>query len=411
LQVHKGESVGIVGRNGSGKSTLLQIIAGTLYPSAGTSHTQGRVAALLELGSGFNPDFTGRENVYLNGSVLGLSRAQIDERFDQIRSFADIGEVLDQPIKTYSSGMVMRLAFAVVAHVDADILVIDEALSVGDAYFTQKCMRFLKHFMSKGTVIFVSHDTGAVVNLCQRVVWLDSGKVKAVGEPRELMDSYLADYYAQLQGESERATSVVRAPSGQGEEYHDPRRDLINASSLRNDIEAFRFDPSAGGFGHGGATVVDVALLDESERRLAWIVGGEQVTLVIAARANQRIESPIVGFLLKDRLGQNLFGDNTYLSYLGHPQRAMPGSRLEARFAFRLPILPKGDYSLDVAIADGTAAEHIQHHWLHEALIIRSHSSSTATGLVGIPMKSIQLRSMASEPLLQCSSRVGTAHE
>ena len=163
FEVKKGETVGIIGRNGSGKSTLLQLICGTLNPSGGIVQTNGRVAALLELGAGFNPEFTGRENVYMNGAVLGLTPEEIDARFDDIAAFAEIGEFIEQPIKTYSSGMLVRLAFAVIAHVDADILVIDEALAVGDAVFTQKCMRFLRRFMEKGTILFVSHDISFLI--------------------------------------------------------------------------------------------------------------------------------------------------------------------------------------------------------------------------------------------------------
>jgi len=159
FEIRKGETVGIIGRNGSGKSTLLQIVCGTLYPSDGQVEVNGRVAALLELGSGFNPEFTGRENVYMNGAILGLTEAQIDAKYAAIVAFADIGNFIDQPVKTYSSGMMVRLAFAVIAHVDADILVVDEALSVGDAFFVQKCMRFLRNFMKTGTILFVSHDT------------------------------------------------------------------------------------------------------------------------------------------------------------------------------------------------------------------------------------------------------------
>ncbi|MDP3535313.1 MAG: ABC transporter ATP-binding protein, partial [Halomonas sp.] len=178
FDIKQGETVGIIGRNGSGKSTLLQMICGTLTPTQGQIETHGRIAALLELGSGFNPEFTGRENVYMNATVLGLTTEEVDQRFDSIVDFADIGDFIEQPTKTYSSGMSVRLAFAVIAHVDADILVIDEALSVGDAFFVQKCMRFLRKFMETGTVLFVSHDTGAIINLCQRVVWLDKGEVK-----------------------------------------------------------------------------------------------------------------------------------------------------------------------------------------------------------------------------------------
>ena len=172
FDVKKGECVGIIGRNGAGKSTLLQVITGTLQPTGGELAVHGRVAALLELGSGFNPEFTGRENVYMYATVLGLSQSEIEQQYQNIIDFADIGDFIDQPVKTYSSGMMVRLAFAVVAHVSADVLIIDEALAVGDAFFQQKCMRFIRKFKEEHTILFVSHDTGAVVNLCDRAVLL-----------------------------------------------------------------------------------------------------------------------------------------------------------------------------------------------------------------------------------------------
>jgi len=178
FSIRRGQTVGIVGRNGSGKSTLLQMIAGTLNPTEGHISVKGRVAALLELGSGFNPEFTGRENVYLNATILGLRRDQIEQRMESILAFADIGEFIDQPVRSYSSGMSVRLAFAVIAHVDADILIIDEALAVGDAFFSQKCMRFLRDFQKHGTLLFVSHDAAAVTNLCENAVWLENGKMR-----------------------------------------------------------------------------------------------------------------------------------------------------------------------------------------------------------------------------------------
>ena len=188
LTIRKGECVGIVGRNGAGKSTLLQIIAGTLAPTTGSVRTCGRVAALLELGSGFNPEFTGRENVFLNAAILGLSDAEIQARYDDIVAFADIGDFIDQPVRNYSSGMVMRLAFAVIAHVDADILIVDEALSVGDAYFTQKCMRFLRQFIATKTLFFVSHDVAAINGLCTHAIFLERGRIKSAGDPKQITE-------------------------------------------------------------------------------------------------------------------------------------------------------------------------------------------------------------------------------
>lgn len=186
FEVLKGETLGIIGRNGSGKSTLLQLIVGTLSPTSGTIETNGRIAALLELGAGFHPEFTGRENVFLNATLLGLSQTDIDARLDDMLAFADIGASIDQPVKTYSSGMVVRLAFSVMAHVSADILVIDEALAVGDAFFVQKCIRFLRTFMEQGTVLFVSHDSAAVLSLCRTALWLKQGRMAGRGSEGDL---------------------------------------------------------------------------------------------------------------------------------------------------------------------------------------------------------------------------------
>ncbi|MGD9877853.1 ABC transporter ATP-binding protein, partial [Desulfococcus sp.] len=210
FEVKRGETVGIIGRNGSGKSTLLQMICGTLSPTGGYVKTNGRIAALLELGSGFNPEFTGRENVYMNAAVIGLSKQEIDARINDIAAFADIGDFIEQPVKSYSSGMYVRLAFAVIAHVDADILVIDEALAVGDAFFTQKCMRYLRKFMKTGTVLFVSHDTASVRNLCTHAIWLEKGNILQQGVPKDVCENYLEAFFEAQQGKS--TTTRIKAP-------------------------------------------------------------------------------------------------------------------------------------------------------------------------------------------------------
>jgi ABC-type polysaccharide/polyol phosphate transport system ATPase subunit len=215
LEVGRGEAVGIVGRNGSGKSTLLHVIAGTLAPTTGTVDVHGRVAALLELGSGFNPEFTGRENVFLNGAILGMSRAEVARRFDDIAAFADIGEFLDQPVKVYSSGMLVRLAFAVQAHVDADVLIVDEALAVGDVYFQHKCMRRIRQLVDRGTtLLFVSHATDTVKRFCRRGVWLDGGTVRYFGEAGVAVERYLADTRMREAHEAGGAVPAVAADDG-----------------------------------------------------------------------------------------------------------------------------------------------------------------------------------------------------
>ena len=392
--VERGQTVGIIGRNGSGKSTLLQIICGTLYPTEGEVRVEGRVAALLELGSGFNPEFTGRENIFFNAGVLGQDEAVTRERLAAIEAFADIGDFIDQPVKTYSSGMLVRLAFAVIAHVDADILVIDEALAVGDAFFTQKCMRFLRDFMQHGTVLFVSHDTNAVKNLCNHAIWLDKGRMRQQGTAKEVSEAYLREFYAQQQGMAE-APAQEAAPATNREwtapATGDQRLPWLNASNLRNDLQVFPHDPQSDSFGEGGARIVAVQLCDEQGEALAWAVGGELVRMRIVVQAVQALAIPIVGFVVKDRLGQVLFGDNTYLSYHDQPVSCRAGQTLVAEFAFRMPRMPAGDYTVTASIADGTQHEHVQHHWIFDALAFRSECSSASAGLVGLPMHDIRL--------------------
>lgn len=394
FEVRQGETLGIVGRNGSGKSTLLQLIAGTLTPSTGEAMVRGRVAALLELGSGFNSEFTGRENVYLNASILGLSKQQIDRKFDAIAEFAAIGDFIDQPIRNYSSGMVMRLAFSVIAHVEADILIIDEALSVGDAFFTQKCMRFLREFKERGTLLFVSHDGGSVTALCDRAIWLDQGVLRQQGAPKEVMDAYLEAFIAEREGRSGSAGIDTQPTAMPALRQRDVRSDLLERSALRNDIQVRPFEPPAG-FGEGKARIERVSLCDLEGRLLPIIVGGELVQLEINAVAIEPIESLIVGFYFKDRLGQLLFGDNTHVARQAEPLALQSGERLSARFVFEMPRLQQGDYFITAGVASGSQAEHVIQHWLHEALSLHALGQGLPVGIIGLPMHSIELEKVS----------------
>lgn len=393
ITVRRGETLGIIGRNGSGKSTLLQMIAGTLAPTEGVIRVEGRVAALLELGSGFNPEFTGRENVYLNAAILGLSTADVDRRIERILAFAEIGAFIDQPIRSYSSGMVMRLAFSVMAHVDADVLIIDEALAVGDAFFTQKCMRFLREFKERGTLLFVSHDDAAVSALCDRALWLDDGIVQAYGEAKGVVHKYLESVISARQDGAMRTTEaeVPAAPPSRQRPLYDARREWINASNLRNDVQVIPFDPATPGFGELRARMTDVSLTDAAGNPLSWVVGGESVVLEVSMVSDDVIRRPIVGFYLKDRLGQQLFGDNTYLTTIGNERPMQPGQPMRARFEFEMPRLRSGDYFVTIGIADGDKEHHVIQHWIHEALTLRSDCVEWAAGLIGLPMTGIYL--------------------
>ena len=391
FEVKRGETVGIIGRNGSGKSTLLQIICGTLTPTSGSVQTHGRIAALLELGSGFNPEFTGRENVYLNAAVLGLSKDEVTERFEKITAFADIGQFMEQAVKTYSSGMMVRLAFAVIAHVDADILVVDEALAVGDVFFNQKCMRFLRTFIKTGTVLFVSHDTSSIRSLCDKAIWIEKGSVLQIGSPKDISESYLEAFYEAQQGKSTTTRIKLKPKHVVETVVKDTRQALFNGSNLRNDLELFEFKTDAASFGGGDAQIVAVKFMDANGSHLSWIVGGEDVILRVEIIAHALIESPIIGFFVKDKLGQSLFGDSSWITYLDEPVAANENQILTAEFAFNMPRLSAGNYSISVAVANGTQTEHVQHHWIHDAINFKSESTSVSSGIIGIPMQRITL--------------------
>jgi len=398
FEIRKGETVGIIGRNGSGKSTLLQLICGILKPTSGNVKVNGRISALLELGAGFNPEFTGRENIYFQGALMGFTEARMNERFDDIVGFAEIGDFIDQPVRTYSSGMFVRLSFAVAAHLDAEILVIDEALSVGDSYFVQKCMRFIDSFIRKGgNIIFVSHDIATVAQLCRTVYLLSNGHIMRHGAPKHVIEDYIASQYQsnaptlEVCTTSSKDFSVDVMPS---EDLIDARHEFLNSSLYRNTIAVSQFPRDPNGFGDKGATIISVVLLNINGETVTTVLGGELLTLQIQCRANQDISKPLVGFFIKSSIGQPLFGDNTYLTYRDSVPCLKANQDFESKFTFRCPILPLGDYAITVAVADGTETHPVQHHWIHEALLLRSISTSASTGLVGIPMQNITLRAL-----------------
>jgi len=397
FEVKKGETVGIIGRNGSGKSTLLKILSGVLTPSSGTYRVNDRIASLLELGTGFNPDLTGIENVYFNGTLFGLSKKEIDVKLDRILDFAGIAEFIRQPVKTYSNGMVVRLAFAIMAHVDADILVIDEALAVGDAVFVQKCMRFLRQFMERGTLLFVSHDIAAVRALCTRAVWLDHGVVREIGEAKPVLDAYLTAVYADQQ-DIDGAAKTPAVKNSAIKEVLKPRRDcrldFVNRTNLRNNIEVFEFNENAARWGDGLAKITSTYLQDIHGTHLSWVIGGEEVILTIEARALQALGGVIVGFMVKDRLGQNLFGDNTFITTIDSPVFIKAGASFRAKFRFLMPILPQGTYAIMAGVATGTQRDHRMHDWVHESLFFESHKESAVNGIVGVPIHDIQIEEL-----------------
>ncbi|MDQ2104726.1 ABC transporter ATP-binding protein [Azospirillum isscasi] len=414
FEVGCGETIGVIGRNGSGKSTLLQILCGTLTPTTGNVTVRGRVAALLELGSGFNPEYTGRENVFLNASVLGLTREETEARLEDIIAFADIGDFIDQPVKTYSSGMAVRLAFAVVAHVDADVLIVDEALAVGDAYFQQKCFRWLRQFREQGTVLFCSHDLGTVMSICQRAIWLDRGHVRMEGPAKDVCEAYTAFIQAQAMGLPETVVRIAKPRTGSkaaseeaaasAEAAKEEAAPAAPAEAAPRKLppppEAARpviFDmlDESSSYGSGDAEIVKAWMTAADDSPLTWITGEEDVAVHALIRIKKDMDSPIVGFHVKDRLGQPLLGDNTFATGTPFPAPLKAGQDVTVRFAFTLPWLATGRYAVTVAIASGTLDNHVQHHWLHDAFMFDVHSPHRNGVMVAVPMGSVTVERVA----------------
>lgn len=364
FEVEAGTTVGIVGPNGCGKSTLLQIISGTLAPTHGDVFHEGRIAALLELGAGFDPEFTGAENVFMNASLLGLTRRETETVFPSIERFAEIGPFLHQPVKTYSSGMFVRLAFAIAASVEPDILIIDEALAVGDAVFQHRCLRRLKELHERGTtVLFVSHDAAAVRALCSRALLLRAGRIVADGTPADVLNRY---------------QKIIM----EREEAYEAQSPAADLSAVREALPAFQSAKPlncAYRHGDGSAEIVSAELIDSSQREVEIIESGEPLTLRMAVRFKHDVDEPVIGFLIKNRLGIHTYGTNTKEQAFdfGTIQR---GETLEVAFTFDC-WLGIDQYSISLA---AHSREGLAYDWLDAALFFRVTSSTLVEGLANL---------------------------
>lgn len=333
--VSPGEAVGLIGINGAGKSTLLKLITGTTQPTTGSVWMDGSVAALLELGMGFHPDFTGRQNAYMAGQLLGMTVEQITELMPQIETFADIGDYMDQPVRVYSSGMQMRVAFSVATARRPDILIVDEALSVGDAYFQHKSFDRIRQFQKQGTtLLLVSHDKQAIQSVCDRAILLDGGRLAREGKPEEIMDYYNAMI-------AERENDTVRQAEVEGK---------VQTVS-----------------GTGEATVADIALLDEHGERVEVVDVGSPVTLEVRVKVNAPIPRMVLGYMIKDRLGQPMYGTNTHLKQLPLDD-VKAGEEVVYRFAFPMNLGP-GSYSVATAIVSTETHLVNNYEWRDLALV------------------------------------------
>jgi lipopolysaccharide transport system ATP-binding protein len=351
FQVPRGEAFGIVGLNGSGKSTLLQIIAGTLSCTSGRIAAHGRIAALLELGSGFNPNFTGRENVYMTGAVLGLKKSEIELEIESIESFADIGDHFDQAFTTYSSGMQMRVAFAVSTSFQPEILIIDEALAVGDAFFQQKCFQRIEEFKNHGgTLLFVSHDANSVKHLCDTAILLNQGVVVTQGDPKTVIDLYQGLIAQKTDLSDQPVTVSQRQPS------------LIPCNG---DLDGSRatWTKSTTKTTNGQAALLDFVLLDRAGARINHIESEAFLTVQYRVSIKKDIERAAFGLIVRDKIGQSIFETSTYAMNM-EEKRVQAGKEVVVRFSFAFN-LKAGQYSFSVGVADkGFSRSEFEEHSL-----------------------------------------------
>jgi ABC-type polysaccharide/polyol phosphate transport system ATPase subunit len=362
FSVARGEAFGIIGANGSGKSTLLQIVAGIMRPTSGSVEVHGRLSALLELGSGFSPEFTGRDNVYLNGSLLGLSREEIDDRFAAIERFAEIGDFMGQPVRTYSTGMVLRLAFAVAAHVDPEILIVDEALAVGDIAFRQRCMRKIHELRAQGaTILFVSHETSDVKALCERCLWLHNGVPRELGEADDVVAAYLsASLHSEIRQEESERASEIAAPGLV------PSFEKIIVAGHR--------------YGDGRASIIGADLMDGDGHSVRNATPRHRLVLRIGFRANAPICSPIVGFLVRNNRGENIFGSNTARENYPLPS-VSPGDRHNVDFHWSVPDLVPGAYRISLAVSDGSVEGFEVCDYIEDAIDVTASAGMGSSGI------------------------------
>ena len=370
--IARGETFCIVGENGSGKSTTLQLMAAILHPTAGEVFVRGRVAALLELGAGFNPEFSGRDNVYLNAAIMGFSQREIDRKFANIEAFAEIGDFIDQPVKTYSSGMVVRLAFAVAIHLDPEILLVDEALAVGDIYFRQRCMRKVHEMRARGvTIVFVSHAIADVKAIGDRSMWLDHGRLREIGNTEHVVSKYLASIV------QKDAVFLKHSRSGAAKipavaESHQVVRGIPNIDHR---------------YGDARAELLGIAIVDSAGLPIAMLEPGSAIIVRISVMAHERLERPMVGFMLRNHMGVDFAGTNTAREGFDLPPMN-PGDVYTVDFHVQLPQLYPSQFSFSPAVADGTLASYVMCDWIDNAIALQmSRADQPVYGYVHLPCR------------------------
>lgn len=382
FEIKKGETVGIIGRNGSGKSTLLQIICGTLAPTKGDIQTNGRIAALLELGSGFNPEFTGRENVYMNAAILGLTKDEVDNRFDDIASFADIGQFIDQPIKKYSSGMMVRLAFSVQSQIDPDILIVDEALAVGDAKFQAKCFERLRQLKDRGaSILLVTHSSEQIVTHCSSAFLLDGGLQIEAGEPRRVVNRYMDLLF----GKEKKILEDKEPPNKADNPAHSIE---TNAYTLdhANDVFSTRsgYNPHEYRWGDGTASILDFYLAADGDPYPSALTVGQTILLAVSVRFHSELLRPILGITIKTKEGITVYGVNSESLECDEFQMlGKKGSAIQAQANFKCMLAP-GDYFISLGIATQQGKEIIPHDRRYDSIHLQVRSDNKFFGIIDL---------------------------
>lgn len=386
LTVRRGECVGIIGTNGSGKSTLLKIVTGVLNPTSGTVRMEGHVSSLLELGAGFNMNYTGMENIYLNGKIMGFSRQEMDRRVPQIKQFAGIGDFINQPVKNYSSGMFARLAFAVAINVDPDVLIVDEALSVGDIFFQTKCYHKFDEFRKQGkTILFVSHDLGSVIKYCDRCLLLNKGEQVAVGPCKEVVDIYRKIMVEHYQGERNLAytgedTEIPDAAQALGDDAQAvkwPADKVWKTSMLQN--------PEVQSYGDLSGEIVDFGIMNSHGEISSMVMKGETFTVLYRFRINRPIDHPIFAFTIRDLKGTELCGTNTLYEDKGI-EYAQPGLTGVVSFTQRMT-LQGGQYMLSLGMTGYIDGELVAYHRLYDACHVQVMADHNTVGVFDVESK------------------------
>ena len=363
VSIYKGETIGVIGKNGAGKSTLLKMITGVLTPSSGNITINGRIASLLELGAGFNPEMTGIENIYFNGTIMGYTKKEIDAKLDDILDFADIGDFIHQPVKMYSSGMFARLAFAVNVNVKPDILIVDEALSVGDVFFQNKCFKRMADLQKQGvTVLFVSHDMGSIRQLCSKCLWLDNGTKRQYGPVEEVAAAYFNE---QLAERNQLHKEAVKQPQ-------EVDRGIQPVLTEKQMILP-RLAPCQGFFNKD--VVIQSFVFLENGCQAAILEDGHTYEAVMAVEFHKAFDKLIYGFVVENNKGIAVIGVNSWMTSQGKTINVDSPGTILARFTFTMPKIMQGSYTVSPAVAQGTASEHIQLTWLENALLVDVQNS------------------------------------